>query len=146
MTNQYYMHSFLNSTIGDNKNFKWREALYLQSLDITVVPPEDIVLNIIQTANKMQNIRDILGMPIYVTSWYRPEKYNSLPMINGSPNSYHRFGLAVDFVVKGVAADAVRELLLEYLEPLNIRMEDLPKASWVHIDLGRVIHNRFFKP
>ena len=142
---QKYLNSFLDSKIGDNKNFKWREALYLRSMDMYVLPDEDTALNIIATANKMQAIRDILGKPIKVTSWYRPEKYNAF-IGSKSKTSYHIQGLACDFMVNGMLSDAVRELLLDFLDGLDIRMEDLPGASWVHIDLGRVITNRFFKP
>jgi len=142
--NSNYLEAFLDSQIGENKNFKWREALYLSTFDIYVLPDEDVARNIIETANVMQNIRDILGKQIRVTSWYRPEKYNK--HIGGAKNSYHVQGLACDFFVSGMIADVVRELLLEFLDRLDIRMEDLPGASWVHIDLGQVVTNRFFKP
>jgi len=136
---------FLNSNIGDNKNFKWKEALYLASMDVYVMPDEDIARNIIETANRMQSIRDILGKPIKVTSWYRPANYNK--HIGGAKNSYHIQGLACDFCVSGMLPDAVREILLDFLDNLDIRMEDMPGASWVHVDLG--VPNagrRFFLP
>ena len=136
--------NFLDSNIGNCQHFKWKEALYLPSWDIHVFPYEDIALNIIQTANRMDAIRNILGKPIHVVNWYRPPSYNQ--EIGGSKFSQHMNGLAVDFYVKGYNSEVVRELLLDFLVRLNIRMEDLPGANWVHIDLGPVGKNRFFKP
>jgi len=143
MTEKHFQ-DFLNSPIGDCKHFKWKEALWLPKWMIHALPSEDIARNIIETAHKMENIRAILGRPIMVTSWYRPDEYNSL--VGGSKLSYHKQGLACDFVVRGWKSDAVREVLLEYLVRLDIRMEDMDGANWVHIDLGNVVNERFFIP
>lgn len=137
--------NFLNSPIGSSKHFKWKEALWLPQWGFHSLPTQDIALNIIETANRMDAIRNIIVKPIYVTSWYRPLAYNRL--IGGAKSSYHTSGLAVDFIVKGYQSDAVRELLIDFLEKLEIRMEDLSGASWVHIDLGKPMKTgRFFKP
>lgn len=136
--------SFLNTNIGECRHFKWREALYLPRWDIHALPDEDIAMNIMATAYKMEAIRNIFGKPIIVTSWYRPNEYNL--QIGGAKNSYHLQGLACDFYIKGYRSDSVRELLLDFLSRLDIRMEDLPGANWVHIDLGDVVNSRFFKP
>ncbi len=141
------LRAFLDENIGDAKNFKWRDALWCNQWGVHVLPGSKLIQeNIIATAEKLQNIRDILGKPIIPTVWYRPEVYNKL--IGGAKLSYHVQGLAVDFIVKGIGSDAVREILLEHLDRLDIRMEDLDGASWVHIDLGKVgpSRKRFFKP
>lgn len=141
------LEDFLNQKIPNCQHFRWKEALWLNEWGIYVFPESlTVKKNIIETAQALQNIRDILGKPVHVTSWYRPEKYNK--HIGGAKTSYHMQGLAVDFIVKGIKADAVREILLEYLTRLDIRMEDLDGASWVHIDLGKVGKSgkRFFKP
>lgn len=60
------------------------------------------------------------------------------------------FGMACDFIVQDVKADEVRAVLFSHLEELNIRMENLPSASWVHIDTNvrkDMTHNeRYFLP
>lgn len=144
MSREHFL-SFLNSNIGTTKNFKWKEAVWLAEWQIFVLPDEDTANNIIQTAEKMQAIRDIFSKPIIVTSWYRPKEYNKF-IGSKANNSKHIQGLACDFIVKGYKSDSVREILLDYLERLDIRMENLPNASWVHIDLGKVVKNRFFVP
>jgi len=82
-----------------------------------------------------------------VTSGWRPEGYNKL--IGGALNSAHIEGKACDFVVTGIDCDDVREQLEPKLTELGIRMEDLPGANWVHIDIRKPLNedsNRFFKP
>jgi len=140
-----HLEEFLESKIGDCKHFKWSEALWLPTWQIHVLPDEDVAKNIIETANKLESIRAILGKPIKVTSWYRPAEYNKA--IGGAKLSAHQEGLACDFHAKGLKADAVREILVDYLARLDIRMEDLEGANWVHIDLKSPSKNgRFFKP
>lgn len=144
---QHHLEQFLDSKIDGCKNFKWREALYLRQWGYHALPDEDITRNIIKTAHKMQAIRDIMGSPIIITSWYRPAEYNKFIGSSAPNTSYHISGLACDFVVKGIMADAVREMLLDFLDRLDLRMEDLDGANWVHIDLGKPGKTgRFFKP
>lgn len=140
---------FLKSPIGKTKNFTWSEALYLPKWEIHCFPTTQMVFeNIEKTAEKMQAIRDIFAKSIRVTSWFRPTKYNEA--IGGSKGSSHLRGLACDFQVLGIDADSVRAALFPSLETLNLRMENLPRSNWVHIDLNcnekTPNEKRFFKP
>lgn len=104
----------------------------------------------------MDEVRDYLEKPINVHCAIRPvvtrcqgsaysgRNYNAA--VGGAPESAHTRGLAMDFSCPGVTCDEVRYLLLEKLEPYNIRMENKPGALWVHIDLMPPHPNRFFKP
>ena len=139
----------LLNKIGSSKFFIWMDAIYLPRWDIYAIPKKTaIVEEIEKTALKMDLIRTWLNRPIYVTSWFRPEKYNS--EIGGVKASKHIMGQAVDFSVKGLLANEVRELLKPRLIEFNIRMEDLPNSNWVHIDtacnVSDDLEKRFFKP
>ena len=46
---------------------------------------------------KLEILRDMIGRPIFITSGYRCEKYNS--KIGGSQKSYHLKGMAADIWV-----------------------------------------------
>lgn len=138
------LNQFLEEKIPGAPHFKWKEALWLGRLQSYVVPGKAIEKSIIKTAKKMESIRELIDKPIKVTSWYRPPTYNA--MIKGALNSYHTKGLAVDFYVSGMKSDKVRELIFPHLTRFNIRMEDMPGSNWVHIDLGEVVNQRFFKP
>ncbi len=51
-------------------------------------------------ANMLQELREYLDEPIFVTSWYRSEKYNKA--CGGIPTSNHLRGTATDIYVKGL--------------------------------------------
>jgi uncharacterized protein YcbK (DUF882 family) len=136
---------FLDQNIGASKYFKWREALYLKQWDVHAFPKtESVYLSIIEVSAKLDLIREIVARPLIVTSWYRPEKYNTF--IKGSFDSAHKYGLACDFVVNGIGAQTVREMLIDELEKLDIRMENLPTAGWIHIDIREPGNSRYFQP
>lgn len=126
------------------KHFSVHEALFLPKWAQHHVPDHTERDNIVKTALRLEAVRQILGSPLTVTSWMRPEKYNRI--IGGAPNSMHKYGLAVDFVPMKMPADEARTILSPHLEDLDIRMEDLRHAGWVHIDLSPDSKKRFFKP
>jgi len=51
-------------------------------------------------ADKMQELRDALNLPITISSGFRCEKLNK--KVGGAPNSWHMQFLACDFNVKGL--------------------------------------------
>lgn len=112
---------------------------------------EDVKHNLINLCAKMEAVRVFLkNKPINVHCMFRPALYNKL--VNGSKSSQHLYGNAIDFDVGGAVnemCDHTRLLLEPKLEEFEIRMEDTsdkPQRNWVHIDVGPVIHNRYFKP
>jgi len=133
----------LKDKIGET-NFVWGEFLWLQHWRVHGFPKDSVKENIIKVANKLQLVRNFYNRKIIITSGWRPELYNEL--IKGSHNSRHMTGEAVDFYVDGMSCDQVRKDLQPKLEEWKIRMEDLPRSSWVHLDISPVIHQRFFKP
>jgi uncharacterized protein YcbK (DUF882 family) len=137
-------------TTGISKHFSYKEALWLPSWNRAAIESDglsqEILDNLIILFNKMDSIRDTMGMPIIVHCAYRPPAYNTL--VHGAPNSAHLHGMACDFHVSGSTCDAVRQKILNenLLETLEMRMEDAPGTNWVHLDWAPVISNRFFKP
>jgi len=126
-------------------HFSYHEALWLPSWALHVYPPDEILENIIATAQKMELIRAHFKAQIFITSWYRPHPYNKL--IGGAIESAHLLANAVDFFVKGYNCDVVRNKLRYKLEELSIRMENLPGADWIHIDRKEPgITGRYFIP
>jgi zinc D-Ala-D-Ala carboxypeptidase len=70
-----------------------------------------------ETAWRMEIVRVLTGgKPIYVNSCFRSERVNRL--VNGSPTSDHRKGVAVDFTIKGLTikqtADIISASALDY--------------------------------
>lgn len=98
--------------------------------------PTDIVLkDIIKTAIKMDEVRELLGFPIIVSSFYRCLDLNRI--LRSKDTSQHVKGKAVDFICPkfGSNNDVIRkiirneidfdQLILEYPNSLN--------GGWVHI-------------
>lgn len=138
------MHEVLIKSIAGAKNFYWKEALYHSQWDCYVLPPPEVYRNILIMAKVMEKIRDILGRPIRVTSWYRSPIYNHTH--GGSMNSYHMSGRAVDFYPMGLEIKHCRDRLKHHLASLDIRMEQ-DTDTWLHIDNGVPGETgRFFKP
>jgi len=129
-------------------NFSDFEIRYLHQWNRLADPSDglthEIWANLVRVAEKLEEIRNILGVPLVITSWYRPLHYNHI--IGGAKRSAHVEGLAVDFRTKGMSCDRARELLEPLLEDLGIRMERNPGSSWVHIDLRKPIGERYFLP
>ena len=138
------LNDFLLEELPGCKNFKWGEALYCPQWNIYAVPTDDVIRRIEKFAAKVQAVRDFLAVPMLVTSWWRPPKYNRL--IGGAEFSEHMEGGALDFRCPGLSGDELRHKLQPELERLGLRMEDLPGASWVHIDDKEPGNKRFFRP
>lgn len=139
-----------------SKYFTVKDACLLPSWGVLHMPSDVEKANILRTAAVMDEIRAFLGAPILVHCWIRPgsvncpgnphhgQDYNAF--IKGAPKSAHKSGLAVDWHALKESCDTSRARLLPELERLKIRMEDLPKSGWVHIDLNPPNPIRFFKP
>ncbi len=139
----------LYSKIPFCEHFYWHEALYCSAWGVFVFPDDKQHYKIKMFALKLEKVRTILNAPMHMTSWLRPTKYNKWPYpygINGAKRSHHPTGGAGDFKVANKSSDEVRYILKPYLRKLGLRMENLPGASWVHLDDKKPFVRRFFIP
>lgn len=138
----------INWTKGDTRvtpNFTVKECLWLPRWNRLHTPTKDEQDNLVRLCKLMEQIRTILGnRTLTIHCMIRPQEYNTL--IGGAKKSAHLKGLACDFSIKGEDCDKIRQTLLSHLVRLNCRMEDLPAANWVHVDLAPIMTTRFFKP
>lgn len=127
--------------------FTVKEACYLPSWKVMHSPSFCEQANILKMANIMDRVRVLFNKPVTVHCWIRPlvncvgndchgKNYNSF--VGGAANSWHKYGLAVDFSVVGTSCDDVRRALLPKLEEWGCRMEANEGQNWVHLDLGVV--------
>lgn len=82
-------------------NFTWKEA---QSKDGAKMP-DDVRKNVIKVARELERLREALGKPVRVLSWYRSPARNDA--VGGARNSQHLSGRAVDLDMKGLTQDEV---------------------------------------
>lgn len=79
-------------------NFSFKEMVKT-SQNLSNVPSAwTEIYNIIETANKLQQIRDVFGQPIKVNSGYRTQKVNKA--VGGAKASAHMRGLAADITAR----------------------------------------------
>lgn len=116
---------------------------------------DEIKSEIVRLAKKLDIVRERIGEPIVIHSWYRPRAYNK--EIGGAKNSGHQSlgpWSAVDFSAgmpgcssRGESCDKLRAMIMPWLEELDLRLENNGKdAPWVHLDTKEVVLSRYFRP
>ena len=71
--------------------------------------PSELLPNVLELAESLQELREMLNSPIRINSAYRSLQHNS--KIGGSTNSQHLFGKAADIVVKGKTPSQVATMI-----------------------------------
>lgn len=98
--------------------------------------------------NVLDPVREMLGVPVYVTSGYRCRALNVA--LGGQPNSQHRLGEAADLIAKGIDCFDIAfrivnnpEITFDQLIFEN-KWSHKRKAwiSWIHISHCRHGNNR----
>lgn len=105
-----------------------------ERLKIKNIPSRDEKDNILYTASRMDIIREYLGIPLIVLSWFRSEELNTA--VKGSKTSAHRFGMAVDVYSTKISSKDIYNKLIEAQAKGIIQFDQLiyyPKQNFVHI-------------
>lgn len=142
------MIDWTNSMNMISQYFSVREALWLPQWGRLATEADGLTDEIknalIDLSSKMDQIRDLLGYPMHVTSCYRPPSYSVL--VGGSATDPHTKGMAMDFTPEPFAScDHVKAILEPQLEKYSLRMER-GTINWVHLDMMPVGHARYFNP
>ena len=123
-----------------SRYFTWGEVLFSQTaarkgLDNT--PTTDIAEVLKVTASHMDDVRELLGNPVHVNSWYRSPKVNAA--VGGAGKSQHMSGEAVDFVCPqvGPPTEVAEKILASGVkfDQLIIECPESP-SPWVHISFS----------
>ena len=100
--------------------------------------------------NVLQPIRDRIGKPFDITSWYRSPALNKA--VKGVSTSAHLTGMAIDFNIRGMSTKESYNTVLVALKDLRITFEELINerntktgSTWVHLALKKTgNHNEAF--
>lgn len=91
---------------------------------------------------KLNRARHYYGMPIFVTSGFRCEKYNKSKKVRGSSTSSHLKGLAADLRCVG---SRERHLMLDALFWAGFqRIGVNDKRGFIHVDVDKSKDQRVF--
>lgn len=118
------------------EHFTWREATMsrlARKAGIDNSPPPELHAAIRRTAEGLEAIRTLAGVPIIVTSWYRSPATNALA--RGETTSQHVLGQAADIEALGMSASALAQLIDGHRDV--VRFDQLileyPPDGWVHV-------------
>lgn len=87
-------------------NFTYKEITHSDTAmknGISNKVPYKLMDNMLQSAAGIQKVRDLLGVPVIPTSWFRSPELNA--KIGGVNGSHHMLCLAVDFRLNGMPLD-----------------------------------------
>lgn len=115
-------------------NFSWGEATHGGARI-----PKDLAAenSIISLATRLESVREEFGKAIHITSWYRPEPFNS--RVGGARYSQHLTGRAVDIVIDGLDGRAIaRRVLPWWIGGVGIYPGN--RKHICHLDIGPKRH------
>ncbi len=116
----------LSDPIPGTENFTWGEATHRGER----IPTAAHAQNIISLARRMQPYRRRSGRAWIISSWYRPEPWNT--RAGGVPNSTHLTGMGVDFVVDQDWG-SIRAILSDWPGGFGIYPNS---TGHIHLDIG----------
>ncbi len=102
-----------------------------ERMGLNNTPPADLMPNILKVCERLEQIRGHFGLPVRVLSCYRSPEVNSA--VGGSPTSAHRFGLAADIVIEGVANIDLARWCAEHIADYDQVIYEFGATGWVHI-------------
>ena len=94
-------------------------------------PPPEVLPNLRRIALLMEQVRSLLGQPIFITSGYRSKQVNDA--VGSKDTSQHRLGCAVDFKCAGLTPDQI----VRKIKASDIAYDQLIREfdSWTHISV-----------
>ena len=111
---------------------------YATRAGISNVPTGQEMTNLVYTASKMDEVRKLLGFPIYISSGYRSPEVNR--MVGGANTSNHLTGEAVDFTCPQYGSveevfNAIRKSPLRYDQII------CEGGRWIHLGFGKQLRH-----
>ena len=97
-------------------------------------PPPEVMPNLQRVALLMEQVRDVLARPIFVTSGYRNKQVNDA--VGSKDTSQHRLGCAVDFKCAGLTPDEVVRTVIAAGLPYDQIIREFDR--WTHISVPSV--------
>lgn len=125
--------------LNDTKYFKVKEIIYSKTAEKNNIDnypkDEEVICNLNYTLQRLNEIREGFGSPIYINSGYRCEELNKL--VGGVKNSKHQEGLAVDLRFD---AELFKYILDNCSFDQLIREGNKRSGMWIHLGFKRDIY------
>lgn len=122
-------------------HFTLAEATFSQTatrLGVDNTPDAEIIERMKEAAEGMEKVRDFLGVPIHVNSWFRSDKLNAA--VGGAKGSAHSLGWAVDFTAPQYGTP---EAVCKAIVRSGISFDQIIfEGTWVHISFAPTQRNK----
>lgn len=107
--------------------------------------PYDLYDNMLASVVGMQKVRELLGKPCKINSWFRCEALNKL--VGGQPGSHHKLCLAIDFVPIGMTLEEAIAKINNSNIPFDQLILERNKAGarWIHISFAPKMRRQCFE-
>ena len=126
--------------LNDTQHFKAKEIIYSKTAEKNNIDnypkDEEVICNLNYTLQRLNEIREGFGSPIYINSGYRCEELNT--RVDGAKTSAHKSGYAMDIVPANNKKVEFFEFMQEYLQDKEfdeLLLEKSAKSMWIHFAL-----------
>ena len=111
-----------------SKHFTFKELTRTNS-KLPNIPPPEIAKNLVALANKLEEIRAVVG-PIQISSGYRSPEVNK--EVGGSRTSAHMKGMAADMKFSGNLGAIFRKIMNSGIVVDQLILE----PTWIHLGIA----------
>jgi hypothetical protein len=119
------------------ENFTLEELTHTDHREFDNIPNDVELANLTRLAEFLEQVRKILGKPIFVNSAFRSKLVNDA--VGSKDTSQHRLGCAVDIRVVGMTPDEVVKAVIASGLPYDQIIREFDR--WTHISVPNSIHN-----
>ena len=119
------------------ENFSYEELTHTDHREFDNTPNDVELSNLTRLAEFLEQVRTLLGKPIFINSAFRSKLVNDA--VGSKDTSQHRVGCAADLRVVGMTPNEVVKAIIA--SDLNFDQIIREFDRWTHISIPNSIHN-----
>jgi len=119
------------------EHFTYEELTHTDHREFDNTPNDVELSNLTRLAEFLEQVRTLLGKPIFINSAFRSKLVNDA--VGSKDTSQHRVGCAADLRVVGMTPDEVVKAIIA--SDLNFDQIIREFDRWTHISIPNSIHN-----
>ena len=120
-----------------SENFSYEELTHTDHREFDNTPNDVELSNLTRLAEFLEQVRTLLGKPIFINSAFRSKLVNDA--VGSKDTSQHRVGCAADLRVVGMTPNEVVKAIIA--SDLNFDQIIREFDRWTHISIPNSIHN-----
>ena len=120
-----------------SENFSYEELTHTDHREFDNTPNDVELSNLTRLAEFLEQVRTLLGKPIFINSAFRSKLVNDA--VGSKDSSQHRIGCAADLRVVGMTPNEVVKAIIA--SDLNFDQIIREFDRWTHISIPNSIHN-----